>query len=118
MRGIADIAAAEQYLPSVDVLEQVDAPQQRRFPRTRRPDQHHDFVLADVEIDAVEHGSVVVRLDQTTHRQQGGRHTAPCRVATRPAAQSASRADGTASAMNNRPATTYGVKLYVVAAWI
>ncbi len=52
---VADVAAVEQDLAVVDVLEQVDAPQQRRLSRPRRADQHHHLVLADVEVDTVEH---------------------------------------------------------------
>ena len=66
---VADVAAVEQDLAVVDVLEQVDAPQQRRLARSRRPDQDDDLVLGDVEVDAVEDGPVVVRLGQPAHRQ-------------------------------------------------
>ena len=83
---VADVAAVEQDLAVVDVLEQVDAPQQRRLARPGRADQHDDLVLGDVEVDAVEHRAVVrSALTQAPHRQHRcGRHSAPCRVADAP----------------------------------
>ena len=105
--GVADVAAVEQDLAVVDFLEQVDAPQQRGFPRSGGSDQHHDVVFFDVEVDPVQYWPVAVGLHESAHRQNGGAgHSAPCLIAERRAAQSASRADGTASATNNSPATT------------
>ena len=39
------------------------------FPEPGRADQDDDLVFGDVEVDAVEHGSIVVGLDQAAHRQ-------------------------------------------------
>ncbi len=48
----------------VDGLEEVDASQQRRLARTRRPDQAGDVVLSDCQIDALQH---VVRAEVLAH---------------------------------------------------
>ena len=45
----------EQDAPVVDRLEQVDAAQQRRLARARGPDEAHDLVLVDGEVDLGEH---------------------------------------------------------------
>ena len=41
-------------VPRVDVLEQVEAAEQRRLARAGRADQADDVVLGDVEVDAVQ----------------------------------------------------------------
>src|ERR1700689_2889225 len=47
--------------------EPVDAAQERGLAAARGPDQRHDFALADLEIDAVEHGGRAVVFLQSPH---------------------------------------------------
>src|SRR5436309_1180210 len=54
----------------VDVLEQVDAAEQRRLPRSRRTDQADDVVLADVEIDSVQDLEVIEGLPHALQRDK------------------------------------------------
>ena len=50
-----DALALEADLAALDGLEAVDAAQQRRLAAARRPDEAHDLVLVDVQVDAPQH---------------------------------------------------------------
>jgi hypothetical protein len=60
--GIGDDRAVEQHVAVVDLLEQVDAAQQRRLARARRADDRHCPVLAHLEVDAAQHLPLAVGL--------------------------------------------------------
>ena len=107
--------------PSSTVSSRLGAAQQRRLARARAADQGDDLVLADREVDPAQHDVVAEDLDHAAHvehrrgrraRSQQARPTAGGAGRGRVTA-SASRAEGTASSTNSRPATTYGVKLNV-----
>src|SRR5207253_1360755 len=50
-----DPLTVDADLTVLDRLERVDAPQHRALATARRPDQAHDLVLVDAEVDALQH---------------------------------------------------------------
>ena len=58
---------------AVDRFEQVDAAQQGRLARAARPDEAHDLVLGDGEVDVVEHDLRAVRLGELLDLELGRR---------------------------------------------
>jgi hypothetical protein len=56
---VADVEAVDQNGAGGEVLEAGDQPQQRRLAAARRPDEHGEFAVLDLEIDAVDdaHGA-------------------------------------------------------------
>ena len=52
--GPGDPVAVDADLAALDVLEAVDAAQQRRFAAARRADQADDLMLLDLEVEAAE----------------------------------------------------------------
>ena len=52
---VGDAVAVDRDRPAVDRLEQVDAAEQRRLPRSGRADEAHDLVLVHRHVDAAEH---------------------------------------------------------------
>ena len=67
--GLGDVDAVEEDLAVVDRLEHVHAAQQRGLARPRRSDQRDHVALSDVEVDAVEHGGVIERLEDAAELQ-------------------------------------------------
>ena len=68
-------------------------------------------MFGDVEVHPTQDDTFAVPLYQSADGEDGGTprvffHSAPCRVAARRVAQSARRAEGTASMTNSSPATT------------
>jgi len=61
-RQVVHHRAADDDLPRGDVLESRDHPQQRRLAASRRADEHDELARLDLEIDAVDHLGVAVRL--------------------------------------------------------
>ncbi len=116
-------AAAGDLLPldpdaaGVDLLEQVDAAQQRRLPGSGGADQAHDLVLRDGQVDAAQDLEVVERLVQALDSERrrrapsviGRRRQLPLR--SRAASQSTKRASGIVSSRNSSAQPRYGVKL-------
>ena len=70
-----DPLAVDADLAAVDRLERVDAAQQRRLAAARRPDQAHDLVLVDVEVDALSTSFVAEPLVDVAELEEG-RHCA------------------------------------------
>ena len=91
-RGIGDHLAVEEDVAVVDLLEQVDAAQERRLARAGGADQRDRLVLGDLEVDPVQHlaspkALVTPRISSTGPR----RHVAAPR---RSSQRSSSRASG------------------------
>ena len=75
--GLGDVDTVEQHLAVVDRFEHVDAAQERRLARPGGADQRDHVALGDVEIDAVEHGGVVERLEHIAELEL--QHGVACR---------------------------------------
>src|SRR5690606_24658502 len=105
------VDAAEQDLPVVDRLEQVQASQEGRFARAAGSDDGDHVVRVERERHALQHGLVAERLVEAVGLQQGAHSTDPLcsRSRRRAVYQSVSRIVGIARRMNRMPATTYGV---------
>ena len=56
--------------PLVDVLEQVDAAEERRLPGARRADQADDLVEIDGEVDPVQHLELAEALGDVLERDE------------------------------------------------
>jgi hypothetical protein len=94
--GVGDHLAVEEDVAVVDLLEQVDAAQQRRLARARGADQGHRFVLAHGEVDPPQHLALAEGLGHPPHLEHdlaGGRahRTTP----SGPPMRSTTRASGT-----------------------
>ena len=63
--------------PLVDCFQTGDQAQQRRFAASRRSDQHDEFSVIDVEIDAAQNLGVAVGLAQVANANGG--HVSPSR---------------------------------------
>ena len=70
-----------RIVPGGDALEPGDHPQQRRLAAARRPDQHRELAVLDVEVDPVDHLHRAVGLPQAAHRDL--RHALPSHAADR-----------------------------------
>ena len=97
--------------PVVDLLQQVQAPQQRRLSRSGRPDQADHIVGCDGQIDLVQHNFLAVALPQIGDLEQA--HSAPAlsRSAVRRCSQSVNRASGIVRTTKNSATTTRAVSL-------
>ncbi len=58
----------------VDVLEQVDAPQEGRLPGATRTDQTDDLVVRDLEVDPAQHLQVIEGLPEPLDTERGPGH--------------------------------------------
>jgi hypothetical protein len=106
---IGDVLAVEEHLPVVDGLEQAGAAQQGGLARARAADQRHHLVLAHGQVDPAEDDGVAEGLHDAADVEDRCAHRWPpdCwRRRARAVTASASRAEGTASSTNSRPATT------------
>ncbi len=65
-RHVIDDVAADHDVAVGDVLEACDHPQGRRLAAAARPDQHHELMVGDVEIDAAHRLDLVVALHHLT----------------------------------------------------
>ena len=72
MPGIGDRLAVEVDVAVVDLLEQVDAAQQRRLARARGADQRDRLVLADRQVDPAQHLALAVVLRDAAQLEDGG----------------------------------------------
>ena len=54
-RQIVDVVAVDDDIAGRGVLQPRDDAQQRRFPAARRPHEHDEFAIPDVEVDALQH---------------------------------------------------------------
>ena len=61
-RRVRDDLAVDQHVAVVDLLQQVDAAQERRLARAGRADERDGAVLLHREVDAPQHRHVAVRL--------------------------------------------------------
>jgi hypothetical protein len=62
-RHVVDHLAVDRDLAGADLLEPGDHPQRRRLAAAGRADQHHEFLVGDVEVDAAHRLGVVEALD-------------------------------------------------------
>jgi hypothetical protein len=88
-RRIGDHVAVQEDVAVVDLLQQVDAAQQRRLAGPGRADQRDGRVLRDGQVDPAQHGPLAVRLGHALdveHRRHRRR---------RRSQRSSSRASGT-----------------------
>jgi hypothetical protein len=88
-RRVGDHLAVQQHVAVVDLLEQVDAAQQRRLARPRGADQRDGRVLGDLEVDPAQHRPLAVRLRDAADLEHGA-HSRRDR-----SQRSSSRASGT-----------------------
>ena len=115
-----DRLAVDDDRAGVDLLEEVDAAQQRRLPGARRADQADDLVLADVEIDPVQDLEIVEALASRPAARRSGAvraHTACARSRRSRCLMmwSVKRASGIVRKMKKTAATTKAVVVGVVA---
>jgi hypothetical protein len=122
---VGDVLAVEQDDAVVDVLQEVDGPQEGGLARPGRPDQDDAPVRVHVEVDAVQHDVRAERLAHALHPQerlsrgQGreqspGHRSAPAPASPpvapaqppRRASASVNRVSGIVSSTNSTPATT------------
>ncbi len=89
----------------VDRLQEVDAPQQRRLARARGADQADDLVLADLEVDPVQHLVGAERLAHAVELDRAHRILRRCLAVS----QSVNLAIGIVSATNMSAVAKYGV---------
>ncbi len=64
-------ASSSVWRSCADVLEQVDAGEQRGLARARGADQGHGLVLAHLEVHAAKHLDLAVGLSHTAHLEHG-----------------------------------------------
>ncbi len=62
MLAVTDQFAVDVQLPGGDLLQMVDAAQERRLARAGGPNDAHDLARLDFEVDALEHLEVTERL--------------------------------------------------------
>ena len=74
--AVAERLAVEPDLAALELLEEIDAAQQRRLARAARADDRHDVARKDVEVDAAQDRCVSERLRQAPDGQDGF-HAAP-----------------------------------------
>jgi hypothetical protein len=97
-RGVGDDLAVQEHVAVVDLVEQVDAAQQRRLARPGRSDQRDRLVLGDGEVDAAEDRRVAVGLSHALHLEDRRGHACaspPRRMRLRACIRSTIRASGT-----------------------
>ncbi len=109
--AVRDLGAVDDDAALIDLLEQVDAAQERRLPGAGGADQADDVVPLDLERDLVEHAQVAERFRDAIELDEA--HVAPARsrrsrVRIR---WSVKRASGIVSSTNSTAATVYDVKL-------
>ena len=62
-RQVGDVSASDQDEALVDLLETGEHPQSRRLPRARRPHEHHELAVLDVEVERVHRWDVATRVE-------------------------------------------------------
>src|SRR5690606_10141157 len=70
-RQLVDSFAVDLQLAIGDVLEPRDQAQQGRLPAARRPDEHHELAIGDVQVDAAGDGHTLITLADITQRHAG-----------------------------------------------
>jgi hypothetical protein len=55
---VADQLAVDREPAGVDLLQVVDAAQERRLARAGGPEQHHHLIQTDLKVDALQHFQV------------------------------------------------------------
>ncbi len=70
-RQVVDDLAADKDVAGGQFFEARDHAQRRRLAAARRPDQHDEFVVGNVEIDAAHRLDIVETLDHVTQRDFG-----------------------------------------------
>ena len=71
-RHLREVAAVEQDLPGVGLLEARDHPQCRGLPASRRPEQREELALSDLEVEAVDRDLVTEPLHQPGEGEGAG----------------------------------------------
>ena len=94
----------------VDVLQGVDAAQQRRLPAARRADEAYDLVLVDLQVDALQTWSAEALVDAVDLEEGTAQPPALAR-ACRATSQSVKRASGIVITTNATPAARLGDRL-------
>ena len=56
--GVRDVAAADQDLPAVDVLESGEHPQRGGFAAAGRADEDEELAVLDVQVELIDRGDV------------------------------------------------------------
>jgi hypothetical protein len=79
---VGDHLAVEQHVAVVDLLQQVDASQQRRLARAGRADQRDGVVLGHLEVDTAQDLGVAVRLGRHPADLEDGGHWRSCSLST------------------------------------
>jgi hypothetical protein len=72
-RDVVDHAVVDAQRAAADLLQPGDHPQQRGLAAARRPDQHQQLAVGDLEAGAV-HGDVAVRVDLAESIERDRRH--------------------------------------------
>ena len=72
---VVDDLVADPQRAVGDLLEPGDHPQARRLAAARRPDEHHELAVADLEVEVRHGGHVAVLLEHVIERH--GRHGQP-----------------------------------------
>ena len=106
--GRRDLDPLDPDAAGVDLLQQIDAPQQRRLPGPARSDQADDLMVLDHEVDTAQHLELAEGLPDLVDANRLG-HGVPraCRRRrSRAINQSVSRANGIVIRMNRNAATT------------
>ena len=70
-RHVVDHLAVDRDFAGADLLEPGDHAQRRRLAAAGWPDQHHEFLVRDVEIDAAHRLGIVEALDHLAQRDLG-----------------------------------------------
>ena len=75
---VGDHLAVEQDVAVVDLLEQIDAAQQRRLARAGGADQRDGLVLVHLQVDPAQHLGVAVGLRDAADLEHGGHGCGSC----------------------------------------
>ena len=84
-RDIGDVALADVDPAGVDLLEPGQHAQRGRLPRAGRPDEDHELPVRDVQVERVDRGLVVPRVDARRLPEVHLSHRPPPRALTEPA---------------------------------
>src|SRR5262249_3092262 len=76
-----DVGLADEHPALGDVLEARDHPEERRLPAARRPDEHHELAVADVEAHRVDRADAV-RVDLRRAVEPDAAHQAEAKRST------------------------------------
>jgi hypothetical protein len=72
--AVYETSVADVDLPGVDVFEAGEHPQRGRLPRARRPDEHHELTVCDIEAEGVDRRDRVARIEARRVDEAHRRH--------------------------------------------